>query len=83
VVELLHTNRVHVAKHTENANPQRRAIGIVGVSQTRGREGERFLSPEEQRERIEAVCERDGITLLQSTTSWTSVAARPWPSGPD
>jgi site-specific DNA recombinase len=38
----------------------RRAIGIVRVSQTKSREGESFASPIEQRERIEAACERDG-----------------------
>lgn len=43
---------------------QRRAIGIVRVSQTSGREGERFASPPEQRERIRAVCERDSIDLI-------------------
>jgi DNA invertase Pin-like site-specific DNA recombinase len=42
----------------------RRAIGIVRVSQTNGREGERFVSPEEQRDRIQSACERDGLTLL-------------------
>ncbi len=34
------------------------------VSQTKGREGERFVSPEEQRQRIEAVCVRDGLSLI-------------------
>ncbi|MBV8733417.1 MAG: hypothetical protein JO321_09460 [Solirubrobacterales bacterium] len=44
---------------------QRRfAIGIVRVSQVDGREGERFASPAEQRDRIEAACERDGFKLL-------------------
>src|SRR5277367_1711931 len=43
---------------------QRRAIGIVRVSQTSGREGERFASPPEQRDRIRAVCERDGLDLI-------------------
>src|SRR3954453_21196426 len=43
---------------------QRRAIGIVRVSQTRGREGERFVSPEQQRDRIDTACARDGLTLL-------------------
>ncbi|HEY8764941.1 MAG TPA: recombinase family protein, partial [Solirubrobacteraceae bacterium] len=47
-----------------HASPQRRAIGIVRVSQTKGREGERFVSPEEQRDRIEAVCARDGLALI-------------------
>lgn len=43
----------------------RRAIGIVRVSQVNGREGERFASPTEQRERIEVACERDGLRLLE------------------
>jgi site-specific DNA recombinase len=47
-----------------HAIPERRAIGIVRVSQVKGREGERFVSPEEQRDRIEAVCARDGMTLV-------------------
>src|SRR3954454_3467570 len=48
----------------DHPTAQRRAIGIVRVSQTKGREGERFVSPEEQRERIEAACQRDGLALL-------------------
>lgn len=44
--------------------PQRRAIGIVRVSRVSGRDGESFASPEEQRQRIEAECERDGLDLL-------------------
>lgn len=42
----------------------RRAIGIVRVSEAKGREGESFASPTEQRERIEAACERDGLELV-------------------
>ena len=34
------------------------------VSEVKGRGGDRFVSPHEQRERIEATCEREGITLL-------------------
>lgn len=41
-----------------------RAVAIVRVSQSKGREGESFVSPVEQRQRIEAACERDGIDLL-------------------
>jgi site-specific DNA recombinase len=44
---------------------RRSAIGIVRVSQVKGREGDSFASPAEQRERIEAACERDGLTLLR------------------
>lgn len=49
---------------TAAAEPQRRAIGIIRVSQTSGREGERFVSPDEQRERIESACARDGLNLV-------------------
>jgi DNA invertase Pin-like site-specific DNA recombinase len=45
---------------------QRRAIGIIRVSQVAGREGESFASPAEQRERIEAACERDGMRLVEA-----------------
>jgi DNA invertase Pin-like site-specific DNA recombinase len=43
---------------------RRRAIGIVRVSVTGGREGESFRSPAEQRSRIEEACERDGLALV-------------------
>lgn len=46
------------------SDPSRRAVGIVRVSNARGREGESFASPEEQRARIEAACERDGLSLV-------------------
>jgi site-specific DNA recombinase len=41
----------------------RKAVGIVRVSSVGGREGESFISPTEQRERIEAACEREGFEL--------------------
>jgi DNA invertase Pin-like site-specific DNA recombinase len=44
---------------------QRRAIGIVRVSEVGNREGESFTSPDTQRERIEAACERDRMKLLR------------------
>src|SRR2546430_2734637 len=44
---------------------QRRAIGIIRVSQVKGRDGESFVSPDEQRGRIEAACERDKLRLLR------------------
>ena len=47
-------------------NNQRRAIGIIRVSVTGGREGESFASPREQAERIAAQCERDGLTLVKT-----------------
>ena len=43
---------------------QRRAIGIVRVSRVGGREGESFTSPDEQRQRIECECEREGLELI-------------------
>src|SRR2546426_10893218 len=49
----------------KKAGRPRRAIGIVRVSQVAGRQGESFASPAEQRERIEAACERDDLELLE------------------
>ena len=50
------------------AAPQlKRAVGIVRVSQTRGREEEEgFAFPGVQRDRIKDVCEREGIDLLRT-----------------
>ena len=42
----------------------RRAIGVVRVSRVGDRDGERFVSPSEQAERIRSVCERDRLELL-------------------
>jgi site-specific DNA recombinase len=44
----------------------RRAIGIVRVSRVGGRAGDRFVSPEIQRENIEAECERRGLHLIET-----------------
>jgi site-specific DNA recombinase len=44
-------------------NGRRRAVGIIRVSRVGGREGERFVSPDEQRQRIESACARDGLEL--------------------
>lgn len=43
----------------------RRAIGIVRVSQTNGREGESFASPGEQADRIRHACLRDELALVE------------------
>ncbi|HSJ18016.1 MAG TPA: recombinase family protein, partial [Solirubrobacterales bacterium] len=40
-----------------------KAIGVIRVSQTRGREGDGFASPGEQRERIESECDRRDLRL--------------------
>jgi DNA invertase Pin-like site-specific DNA recombinase len=42
----------------------RRAVGVVRVSRVGDRDGERFVSPAEQRERIASACERDGLELV-------------------
>ena len=52
------------SKSPKHGRPQRQAIGIVRVSRVSGRDGESFASPDEQRQRIEAECERDGLELL-------------------
>ena len=41
------------------------AIGIIRVSQVRGREGDSFASPEDQRARIETVCEQHDLRLAE------------------
>lgn len=46
-----------------NASSIRRAVGIVRVSRKGDREGERFTSPDDQKERIHAACEREGLRL--------------------
>ena len=50
----------------EPSSSLRRAIGVVRVSRVGDREGERFVSPSEQRERIASACERDGLQLLDT-----------------
>ena len=46
------------------ASATRRAIGVVRVSQLKGREGASLAGPGHQRDRIRAACERDGLVLL-------------------
>lgn len=60
----------------------RRAIGIVRVSQTAGREGESFRSPSEQRDRIAEACGRDALELVETheeldVSGGTPLADRP------
>ena len=50
--------------HKHMTSTERRAIGIVRVSQVNGRDGASFASPDEQRERIQAACDRDGLKLV-------------------
>jgi site-specific DNA recombinase len=42
----------------------KRAVGIVRVSEVKGREGDSFVSPAEQTERIRTACEREKLNLL-------------------
>ncbi len=46
--------------------PSRRAVGVVRVSRVGDRDGVRFVSLTEQRERIAAACERDGLELVDT-----------------
>ncbi len=65
------------------ASATRRAIGIVRVSQVKGREGESFASPGQQRDRIRAACERDAKE--RSGEAQARAVARgvmPWPNVP-
>lgn len=51
---------------TKRASSKKRAIGVVRVSRVGGRDGEQFVSPSEQAQRIAAACERDGMTLVET-----------------
>jgi DNA invertase Pin-like site-specific DNA recombinase len=44
----------------------RRAVGVVRVSRVGGREGEAFVSPSEQAQRISDACKRDGLKLVDT-----------------
>ena len=59
----------------------RRAVGVVRVSGVGARDGERFVSPSEQGQRIVAACDRDGLDLVDvidetDVSGGTPVAAR-------
>jgi hypothetical protein len=49
---------------TAMRSTSRRAIGVARVSRVGDRDGDRFVGPSEQRERIASACERDGLRLL-------------------
>jgi DNA invertase Pin-like site-specific DNA recombinase len=58
------------------------AIGIVRVSSVAGREGESFISPTDQRKRIENLCEREKLSLSEcfeelDTSGGRSLEKRP------
>jgi DNA invertase Pin-like site-specific DNA recombinase len=40
-----------------------RAVAIIRVSQQGGREGDAFMSPEQQRDRIKEACRREGLSI--------------------
>lgn len=44
----------------------RKAVGVVRVSRVGDRDGETFVSPREQAERIRSLAERDGIKLIDT-----------------
>ena len=44
----------------------RKAVGVVRVSRVGDRDGDRFVSPKEQLERIRSVSERDGLKLVDT-----------------
>ncbi len=46
-------------------NPGPRAVGYVRVSKVGGREGDSFISPQLQREQIEAVARREGLEVAE------------------
>jgi DNA invertase Pin-like site-specific DNA recombinase len=64
------------------ASATRRAIGIVRVSQVKDREGESFASPGQQRDRIHAACERDGLVLLDVMEELDVSCGRPLDARP-
>jgi DNA invertase Pin-like site-specific DNA recombinase len=47
------------------ATSSRRAVGVVRVSRVGDRDGEGFVSPAEQRERIAAASKRDGLAIAE------------------
>jgi DNA invertase Pin-like site-specific DNA recombinase len=55
-----------VSARTSTAARKRRAIGIVRVSEVKGRDGDAFSSPSDQLDAIRAACGRDGLELLRA-----------------
>jgi site-specific DNA recombinase len=67
---------------TGKSSSSRHAVGVVRVSRVGTREGERFVSPREQRQRISDACERDGLELVDvvqelDVSGGTSLDQRP------
>ena len=51
---------------TAKRSSVRRAVGVVRVSRVGDRDGDRFVSPREQSERIRSVVGRDGLKLIET-----------------
>src|SRR5437667_1148434 len=66
---------------TKASSSSRRAVGVVRVSRVGERDGESFVSPSEQRERIESACTRDGLTL-SDVLEEPKVSASVWAARP-
>lgn len=49
-----------------NVPSNRRAVGVVRVSRVGDRDGDRFVSPSEQAERIRTACEQAGLELRET-----------------
>jgi len=61
---------------------KRRAVGVVRVSRVGARDGESFVSPTEQAERIRSIAERDGLELVDTieeldVSGGTALSKRP------
>src|SRR5579862_559317 len=54
------------SRTTRRSSSYRRAIGVVRVSRVGARSGETFVSPSEQRTRIEQACARDRLKLIDT-----------------
>jgi site-specific DNA recombinase len=51
---------------TAKSTSKRRAVGVVRVSRVGGRDGEQFVSPSEQADRIRTACVRDDLELIET-----------------
>src|SRR4051812_7825997 len=51
---------------TATRSSVRRAVGVVRVSRVGDRDGDRFVSPREQAERIRSISARDGLELVET-----------------
>jgi len=52
-----------------------RAVGYVRVSRVGSRGGDSFLSPDLQREQIEAVARRESLDVIELIEEWTPPGA--------